>query len=155
MSNKIVYWLVYVVLLMSGIYVAAVKGVLTALWTHDTYYLTTLVVVIWWLTEVSLATCWFNLRDGKAGWNLSCQKVGRSSAERGSSFLQGIAVASTLAGLVLAFWPFLGIADLELIRAHIGDLVSGVAVAFVPSAVAFVLVVAVEVNITLLEGATA
>jgi hypothetical protein len=152
MSNKIVYWIAYAMVLATGLYALAVKGALTALWTHDTYYLTTVVVFVWALTEATLAICWFTLmNDGLLDWD----RVGKGlqAAEVGSDFLQGIAVASTLVGLVLAFWPFLGIVDLEMIRGRIGDLISGVAVAFVPSAVAFVAVVCIEINKTLLERA--
>jgi hypothetical protein len=71
-----------------------------------------------------------------------------------SNLLQAAAVTSTLVGLVLAFWPFIGITDVELIRAHIGQLISGVAVALVPSAMAFVGVALLEINSAILRRAS-
>lgn len=58
-----------------------------------------------------------------------------------------IGILATVLGVVLAFWPFMTAgANVDQLQGRLGEFFSGVAVAFIPTAISFVLKIALDVS---------
>lgn len=64
-----------------------------------------------------------------------------------------VGILATIIGVIMAFWPFQqqGI-TIDMMRSHLGDFFSGVAVAFIPTAVSFVFKIVLDFNTKIIEN---
>lgn len=68
-----------------------------------------------------------------------------------------VGILGTVLGVVMAFWPFMAAgSDIDRMRGHLGSFFAGIAVAFIPTALSFVLKIALDLsNRILTDGADA
>lgn len=63
-----------------------------------------------------------------------------------------IGILATVVGVIMAFWPFIAAgADLERLRSDLSGFFAGVAVAFIPTALSFVLKIALDTSARIVE----
>ena len=72
------------------------------------------------------------------------------------SLIVWVGILGTILGVVLAFWPYVGLTsfDVETLRLHMGEFFRGVAVAFLPTAASFVFKIALDINGRIVAGGT-
>lgn len=63
-----------------------------------------------------------------------------------------VGILATIVGVIMAFWPFQqqGM-SIDAMRSHLGDFFSGVAVAFIPTAVSFVFKIILDFNTKIIQ----
>jgi biopolymer transport protein ExbB/TolQ len=70
-----------------------------------------------------------------------------------SSRIVWIGILATILGVIMAFWPLMGGGGaIDAMKANIGLFFSGIAVAFIPTAVSFVIKIALDFNTRILES---
>lgn len=57
-----------------------------------------------------------------------------------------IGILATILGVIMAFWPMLGGISLDAMRQNLGEFFSGIAIAFIPTAVSFVFKIVLDFN---------
>lgn len=64
-----------------------------------------------------------------------------------------VGILATILGVIIAFWPFLQAGlNIDALKTNIAGFFSGVAVAFIPTAVSFVFKIALDINSRILMG---
>jgi hypothetical protein len=64
-----------------------------------------------------------------------------------------VGIFATIVGVILSFWPFINMGfDPEAMREALPEFFSGVAVAFIPTAVSFVFKIALDINTRIING---
>jgi hypothetical protein len=135
--HALVFWVIYAAVI-AALGVAVVRsGLFWALWSIDQFYL------------VSLCTAIYALAEGRLF-------LGYYSGNRQSAILDAawfckllgiIAIASTMAGILIAFYPFLNMnGNVEAMQAHLGQFFAGVTVAVVPAVAGFIYWGLIEIN---------
>lgn len=63
-----------------------------------------------------------------------------------------VGILATIVGVIMAFWPFQqqGI-SIDMMKSHLGEFFSGVAVAFIPTAVSFVFKIVLDFNTKIIQ----
>lgn len=148
MSRAMVYWTIYAVI-VAALWLAAFKsGIVGALWRIDTYYLTCACVAIYVLAEARLFWRW------RGDWDdpfLNDVYEDVRDAAWFCKLLAIFAIAATMAGILIAFFPFLEAGgSIEQMQMHLGQFFGGVTVAVAPAVVAFALWGILEINQQLL-----
>lgn len=69
-----------------------------------------------------------------------------SIAEFISQRIVWIGILATILGVIMAFWPMIGGASIDQMKSNISEFFGGVAVAFIPTAVSFVLKIVLDVH---------
>lgn len=69
-----------------------------------------------------------------------------SIAEFISQRIVWIGILATILGVIMAFWPMIGGASIDQMRSNISEFFGGVAVAFIPTAVSFMLKIVLDVH---------
>jgi hypothetical protein len=67
-------------------------------------------------------------------------------AEFLSARIVWIGILATILGVIMAFWPMIDGASLDLMKANLGGFFGGIAVAFIPTAVSFALKITLDCN---------
>lgn len=58
-----------------------------------------------------------------------------------------LGILATIIGVIMAFWPMInGVESIDAMRANLGEFFSGIAVAFIPTAVSFVFKIVLDFN---------
>ncbi len=69
-----------------------------------------------------------------------------STAEFIASRIVWIGILATILGVIIAFWPMIGAASIDVMKTNIGAFFGGIAVAFIPTAVSFVFKIVLDFN---------
>lgn len=64
-----------------------------------------------------------------------------------------VGILATIVGVIMAFWPFQeqGMTP-DMMKSHLGEFFSGVAVAFIPTAISFIFKIALDFNTRIIEN---
>ena len=138
MIKPLVYYSIYAAIVAALWLALYQSGILGALWRIDSFWLTSLCTAVYILAEARLFA---GYRDGANRLNAL------SDGAWFCKLLAILAIASTMAGVLIAFYPFLETrGNIEQMQQHLGQFFSGVTVAVVPAVAGFAYWAVIEIN---------
>jgi hypothetical protein len=171
MKKILLYWQTYIVFLAFFFGTCVFTGFANLVISKDHSHMTKIMLGFYFLTEIiafwqikKLSDFLDDLKFHKKKSELSKHYNRRTIKEKLSrspaliSFLASqivwFGILATIVGVIIAFWPFLesGL-SIENMRTHISEFFSGVAVAFITTALSFVLKIFLETGIYIIDFA--
>jgi len=185
MKKVYLLWLLYICVVLSLIFVSFFTGLLQTILVMDHSHLTLVLMMVYALAEFVSAREYFKidkiseqLNTFKNGKNISEDSdlkeylskpsptalqifedrlyMSPNIIDFFSERIVWLGIFATIIGVILSFWPFLNAGmSVDAIKANLSVFFSGVAVAFIPTAVSFVFKIALDTSSEILSRAIA
>jgi hypothetical protein len=164
MKHKtLLQWMIYLNVAVVIWVVAYWSGLLQIVIAHDHSYMSRALLALYVMAEICNAVQIFRVDLEIASWEEWKQPwsvvrfdnytdtvlIGDWLSER----IAKIGMLATVVGIVWALWPFLQGASIEQIKNNLSPFFSGVAVAFIPTAVSFAAVIMLDIPTKILTKA--
>lgn len=155
----VLLWLVYVVVVVLTLTVAASTGLLALIWAYDVTYLSSIIGAIWLLTEIVGGVQLVQLSRLRQLYSVQVSEAALWNKHGFVNFMSEIIVAAgifgTVIGVIVALMPFFVMTSFQLsvIQPQLLHMFAGIAVAFFPTALSILIKIFLDFHSRLHQSA--